>query len=153
MAKITIPRIEQETTITYNQAEEEADLFTAAAPFWRKLERRGYKSYKEDKVSGEVIGKWFRIPKSRISIRSSRERILSPEQQASLSTRADMMREIKAQSQGEAVKGWTYACGCKYDGDNLSSCPRHASKEEVSDDRGSAGRSMALPASPKPKEI
>lgn len=57
-------RIEQETTVCFNQAEDDALIWTCSPAHQRKFARMGYKCVG---VNGE--GKMFTVPKKAISFR------------------------------------------------------------------------------------
>lgn len=60
-------RLERETTITFNEAESEAMVWSASQPVLRRLKKMGFEPYRND---GE--GKSFKLPKKLISIRFPR---------------------------------------------------------------------------------
>jgi hypothetical protein len=96
MGKFAVPRIEQETTLNFNQAEDTCSIYTAAPSVWRKLERKGFTAYKTDTVAGEVVAKWFLILKSFVVIRNSTKKTLTPEQIASRRLNASKMGKSRA---------------------------------------------------------
>lgn len=67
--------VEQETIITYNAAEEHAEIYTCYPPSIRKLDKYCKENPEEWKVKnvstveGEVVGKTYTAPKKLISFR------------------------------------------------------------------------------------
>ncbi len=67
-----LSRLEQETCITFNEAEPDAWVHTHRRALWRELERRGLVAEREDVLEGRVVAKAFRVPKDWIRIRPPR---------------------------------------------------------------------------------
>ena len=68
---LKIPRIEQETVITYNAQEDFAEVYTCYPPMIRKLDKLAQKNPEEWKIlRGDQIGKTYTCPKSLITLRS-----------------------------------------------------------------------------------
>lgn len=65
------PRIERETTITYNEEEDEAMVWSASRIFQRKMERLGIKHYKAGKRDGAGVdeSRYYKVPKGWVKIR------------------------------------------------------------------------------------
>lgn len=61
---------EQETTITYNVAEDNACLWSASPIFHRQMARLGVEPFRVDKDSaGKVRSAWYQVPKKWIKVR------------------------------------------------------------------------------------
>ena len=68
---LKIPRIEQETVITYNAQEDFAEVYTCYPPMIRKLDKLAQKNPEEWKIlRGDQIGKTYTCPKNLITLRS-----------------------------------------------------------------------------------
>ena len=72
------PRQARETTITFNEAEDTASVWTASAVMFNKLKRMGYIAAEERDRSAS-----FEIPKRRVTIRAV-DRKLGPEHKKAL---------------------------------------------------------------------
>lgn len=93
MADFKISRLEQETVIVFNQAEQTADISTFKSSWITKLKEFA-KEYpdlvtfvKEDKYGCAT----FTIPKRCISLRSPKKKEISEEQRQAMSERAKAM--------------------------------------------------------------
>lgn len=87
-------RIEQETSVTFNQEEDEAIIWTASPAHLRRFARMGYPVHRND---GE--GRSFKVPKTAITFRKlGQKRVISEEQRKVLSER---MKSLKASKQPE----------------------------------------------------
>ena len=63
------PRNERETTITFNEEEETAHIWTAFQPVYRMLKKLGYEPVEDTERSAR-----FEVPKKRVRIRKRRDR-------------------------------------------------------------------------------
>lgn len=85
-------RQEQETIISFNAAEDTAELYTADPVYIRKLDKLAEKNPEQfklgcvEKCQGEIIAKRYIFPKRFLSIRS-KERRFTDEQRAELAAR------------------------------------------------------------------
>ena len=90
-----LPLVEQETIITYNAAEEHAEIYTCYPPSIRKLDKYCKENPEEWKVKnvstveGKVVGKTYLAPKKLIALRlkSSKGQELTEEQKRELAKR------------------------------------------------------------------
>lgn len=92
-------RREQETIITFNAAEDTAELYTADPVYIRKLDKLTEKNPEQFKpgqvetYQGEIVAKRYIFPKRFISIRSKDvKRKLSEEQRKELAERLKAVR-------------------------------------------------------------
>ena len=99
MAKFHLSRIEQETVINFNAAEESVDLHTSDPTWLRKMDKlveknpEQFKLIRVDKCQGEIVAKRYMFPKRFISVRSGdvkREWTDEQRQQA-----AERMKQIR----------------------------------------------------------
>ena len=58
------PRSERETTITFNEADSSAHVWTASEPVYRRLKKQGYEPVEDSERSA-----LFKVPKKRVNIR------------------------------------------------------------------------------------
>lgn len=67
---------EKETLISKQYGEEEWDIYTTEKPMMNKLEKIGLIQYKVDKdnESGEIIGKYYKLPLSRLTFAKERKK-------------------------------------------------------------------------------
>ncbi len=79
------PRIERETTITFNEVEGDALIWTASEPMYRKLKKLGFYPVEDRDRSAT-----FKIPKKCVSFR--RLIVLSEEQKAKQRQRGQALR-------------------------------------------------------------
>ena len=69
-------KIEQETVINFNAAEETCSIYSADPAFMRKLDKLcvsnpgHFKQTRDSKVKGKVVGKFYECPKRFISLRT-----------------------------------------------------------------------------------
>lgn len=76
-----ISRREQETIITFNQEDEEAELYTASPAIYRRMLKRGFKAEKWDEDS------WvFKMPRQCVKL-PSKPRVLTEKQKRDASER------------------------------------------------------------------
>ncbi len=80
-----LSKLEQETIATYNNAEREADVYTANKPLWEYLEDQGYQAYREYHHDGQLVAKSFKVPKNWVKVRKPRR--VAPETAANLQGR------------------------------------------------------------------
>ena len=74
------PRLERETTITFNEVEDTALVWTASEPMYRKLKKLGFYPVEDRDRSAT-----FQVPKKSVSIR--KPIVLSEEQREALRER------------------------------------------------------------------
>lgn len=60
---------EAETIINFNEAEEQAELYTASRRVAELLEKRGLKPYKVERMDGRATGWFFSLPKHAILVK------------------------------------------------------------------------------------
>ena len=69
---------EREVVINLNDGEETAELYTASPVWIRKLDKlvasnpENFQMFKEDRLEGRVVARYYRFPKSLITIRSKK---------------------------------------------------------------------------------
>jgi hypothetical protein len=91
---MNITRLEQETIVNFNAAEDIASIYTADPVYMRKLDKlcerepMSYKLVKQDKD-----GKWYEMPKR--LVRFATTRIMTDEQKEAA---AERMRKMQAES-------------------------------------------------------
>ena len=87
---MNITRLEQETIVNFNAAEDTASVYTADPVYMRKLDKlrepASYKLVKQDKD-----GKWYKMPKRLVRFATSR--IMTDEQKEAA---AERMRKMQA---------------------------------------------------------
>ncbi len=66
-------RLERETTITFNEAEGDAIVWSASPVFQRRMEKRGHRFTRQQ--SG---GRWYKVKKTLVSIRSDKRSQAGP---------------------------------------------------------------------------
>ena len=92
MGKYHLSKVEMETIIGFNAAEETAELYTADPVWMRKLDKlvaqnpEQFKPGRVDTCQGEIVAKRYSFPKKFVAIRS-REKQLTDEQRAELAAR------------------------------------------------------------------
>lgn len=103
MVNFSISKVEQEVLINFNAAEKMASIWTQDPVFIRKLDKlcienpEQFKSGRESKVNGRVVGKFYECDKKLISIRSkSIKREMTEEQKKMASER---MKKINSKRQ------------------------------------------------------
>ncbi len=85
------PRIERETTITYNEEGDDALLWSASPLFHRKMTRLGIAHFKAGKRDGLPVDelRFYRLPKTMVKILLPRKvKELTVEQRAALAEQA-----------------------------------------------------------------
>ena len=89
-----LPLIEQETIVTFNAAEDQAEIYTCYPPQIRKFDKfceenpEEWKVKKVHTVAGKVVGKTYMGPKELISFRMSKlKREISEEKRREYSER------------------------------------------------------------------
>lgn len=86
------PRIERETTVSYNEEESVALVWSASPVFQRKMAKRGVEPYQRDDRE-DVAGLWYRVPKRWVKVSPPRNMQLSDEQRAKMGERLKTRRE------------------------------------------------------------
>jgi hypothetical protein len=66
---MTLSREEQETIIHFDEAGENADIYTASKRVADKLIKRGVVPYKTDKQGGRDIAWYFELPKHTVALK------------------------------------------------------------------------------------
>lgn len=99
MAKYHLLKIEQEVMISFNAAEDTADLYTADPVWMRKLDKlveqnpEQFKPGRAETYKGEIVAKRYSFPKRFITIRSKDiKRELTDDQRAKLAERLGKVR-------------------------------------------------------------
>ena len=94
MGKYHLSKVEMETIIGFNAAEETAELYTADPVWMRKLDKlvaqnpEQFKPGRVDTCQGEIVAKRYTFPKRFVSIRSKDVRPnLTDKQRAELAAR------------------------------------------------------------------
>ena len=92
------PRIERETTITFNEEEETARIWTASQPVYRRLRKIGYCPSEDNERSAG-----FEVPKKCVSVRkpiaSSEKRLKALERARTLANARSSRDSLKLQDQ------------------------------------------------------
>lgn len=92
MGKYYLSKVEMETIISFNAAEDTAELYTADPVWMRKLDKLAAQNPEQFKLGrvetrqGEIVAKRYSFPKKFVAIRS-REKQLTDEQRAELAAR------------------------------------------------------------------
>ena len=84
-------KIERETTIVFNEAEDAAMIWSASPRFQRAMGKIGVEPYK---TAGRERGEqscWYKVPREWIHVRKPKQRQLSPEQRQNMADRARSM--------------------------------------------------------------
>lgn len=92
-----LSRLEQETCITFNRAEDTAWLFTHEPRLWRLMADRGIRPVREDVLEGRIVARAYLVPKSWIRVRPSRKATPAQRAAAQKATRARMAARALAQ--------------------------------------------------------
>jgi len=95
--------VEREVIISFNSAEDTADLYTADPVYIRKLDKLvqqnpdQFREVRQEKLEGMVVAKRYTLPKRFISIRSKTKTMnLTDEQRAEMSERMKRIHEINS---------------------------------------------------------
>lgn len=80
------PRIERETTITFNEEEEHALVWSASPGFQARMKRHGVEPYQVGKRT-DVDSHWYRVPKTWVKVSPPRHRELTEAQREELRER------------------------------------------------------------------
>lgn len=88
-----LTKLEQETTINYNQDEQNADVYTCDRKLQRKLEILAEKDAQVVKISEDKYSKRFTIPKRYLSIRMPK--VLTEESKQKLVSRLQKIRSCR----------------------------------------------------------
>ncbi len=89
------PRYERETSITFNEEDETAQIWTFSEPMYRKLIKMGFSPSEDNERSAS-----FTVPKKCVSIRKLR--VMTDKQKTDLSKRAILMRNALINSREKA---------------------------------------------------
>lgn len=99
MGKYHLSKVEMETIISFNAAEDTAELYTADPVWIRKLDKlvaqnpEQFKPGRVDTCQGEVVAKRYSFPKKFIALRS-RKKQLTDEQREELAARLSKARRL-----------------------------------------------------------
>lgn len=98
--------VEREVVITFNAAEDIADIYTADPVYIRKMDKlvaqnpEQFKEIRQEKLGGKVVAKRYEFPKRFVTIRSKdTKRELTEEQRAEMSERMKRLHEINSMAQ------------------------------------------------------
>ncbi len=92
------PRLERETTITFNEVEDFALVWTASEVTYRKLRKMGYSSTQDRDRSAN-----FTIPKKRVVLTRDTVRIRTAKQIEASRRNAERLRNIRFSSGDHAA--------------------------------------------------
>lgn len=81
-------KVEQETTIVFNEAEELAVIWSASPSFQRKMTKAGITPTKTAPRERGAISAWYEVPRKWVRVKKPIQRILSEEQRKEMSERA-----------------------------------------------------------------
>lgn len=100
-------KLEQETTITVNEAEGQVLVYSASPRFQRKMTQQGIEPYDQD--YGTNHGEddkscWYRIPKAWIRVSPPRTVRLSPESLKNLTRKAQQPSTESRESEGISIQ-------------------------------------------------
>lgn len=79
---------EQETTITFNQAEADAMVWSAAPTFQRRMKKLGIEPYQRTPRERGQESCWYRIPRGWIRVKAPIKRVFTEEQRQKRSAMA-----------------------------------------------------------------
>lgn len=82
-----LDKCEREINFIKTDDENEFNVYCTSPSWIRKIEKADIKSYKEDYIDGELVAKYYRIDKSRLSIKKKRKP-MTEEQRLQASERA-----------------------------------------------------------------
>ena len=89
-------KLERETTLTFNEQEPDAFVWSASKPFIRKMAKRGYLPTKSEEDGKGHLSYWYKIPKTAIVISKPRMKVtLSEERRVRLRENLEKARSIQ----------------------------------------------------------
>ena len=95
-----LSKIEQETVLNFNVAEETCSIYSADPAFMRKMDKlcisnpEHFRQTRDSRIKGEVVGKFYECPKRFISVRTKDvKREMSDEARKAF---ADRMKKTRA---------------------------------------------------------
>ena len=115
------PRIERDTTISFNEEEATAHIWTASQPMYRRLRKMGYCPFEDNERSAS-----FNVPKKCVSVR--KPKVLTEKQKTNLTKRAVFMRNALINSREKAPNSSEQGVGSH---EVRSSRDKRASLEEL----------------------
>lgn len=83
-------RLERETVIVYNEAEDEATIWSASQKTIRRLEKFGFIA-----TEGTKEAKYFKVPKRLVSLRSPSKRVMTEENKEKAAQRMKKFQKDK----------------------------------------------------------
>ncbi len=92
------PRLERETTITFNEVEDTASIWTASAVTYRRLRKMGYSPTQDRDRSAN-----FEIPKKRVVLTRDTVRIRTAKQIEASKRNAERLRSTRFSSGDHAA--------------------------------------------------
>jgi hypothetical protein len=86
-------KIERETTITYNEYDDNAMVWSASPSVIKRLQKMGF----QGDARGAKEGRWFEVPKALVLIRKKNKerKKLSPEAKAKMEERLKLARAAR----------------------------------------------------------
>lgn len=81
-------KLEQETTIVFNEAEPHAMLWSASSSFQRKMDKLGLSPYKTAPRERGALSAWYKVPKSWVRIKLPIKKVLTEEQRLKMADTA-----------------------------------------------------------------
>lgn len=88
--------IERETVIQMSSIDNEWNVYTSQKNIMRKIEKLGIEPYKVDKIDGEIVAKFYKVPKKQIKIVKQRaKREYTEEERRILIERMNRIRELR----------------------------------------------------------
>ena len=81
-------QLEQETTITFNDGEDEAFLWSASPTFQRRMKKLGVEPYKVAVRERGQQSCWYKVPKGWIRVKPPMQRQLTEEQRRKMADTA-----------------------------------------------------------------
>jgi hypothetical protein len=100
-------KLEQETTITFNEAEDHVLVYSASPRFQRKMAQQGIEPYKQDygaNHSEDEKSCRYRVPKEWIRVSPPRTVRLSPESLKNLTRRVQQPSTESRESEGISIQ-------------------------------------------------
>jgi hypothetical protein len=93
---------ERETTIVFNEEENEAMVWSASPSFQRRMRKLGVEPYKTAQRERGEQSCWYKVPKTWVKLSPPRHMVLSDEQRAAIGVRL-RQRRLGANSNTESL--------------------------------------------------
>lgn len=88
---------ERETAVTYNEADKYWEIYTAVKMHMNKFDKLGYEcTHVERYEDGEIMAKFYKVPRHAVSFRSPIKREMTVEQREAARERLKQLRDKSA---------------------------------------------------------